>query len=225
MKATKLKLVATFCLVAGALGLGVALFFGVDLLTHWPSDYQGLQRDECYENLMHAIGLSLGTWAIDHHDRWPFQVSTNEGGTREYCDRDAEGFDNNSFRHFQVMSNELNSTACLVCPRDPSKKPAASFQALAASNVTYRLRSDPSVNEANGAEVLAVCPIDGSTLHCDGSVTPGTRRPPGPRVLDLWRYSAEFRQGTEQVLTSAAAALLLVLTGAWLRSKCKTTRS
>ncbi|SPE50259.1 hypothetical protein SBV1_1080022 [Verrucomicrobia bacterium] len=73
--------------------------------------------------------------------------------------------------HFRVMSNELNTPLLLVCPKDKHKKAAADFDNLQSSNVSYRLRTGTNVNWENPTEVLAVCPVDGNVLYCDGSVT------------------------------------------------------
>jgi len=56
------------------------------------------------------------------------QVSTNEGGSREWIGGP------NAFRHFEVMSNELNTPKLLVCPADQKSRVVAnSFGATAAS--------------------------------------------------------------------------------------------
>jgi prepilin-type processing-associated H-X9-DG protein len=103
-------------------------------------------------------------------------VSTNQGGTLEMCSQEGDGFDMNAVLHFQVLSNELNTPKILVCPGDASRQPAISFQALQSANVSYQLHS--GVNETNTQAVLAVCPIHGNVLFCDGSVQqrPGGRR-------------------------------------------------
>ena len=86
-----------------------------------------------------------------------------------------DGFDTNAFLHFMVLSNELSVTWRLVCPGDLVRTAATNFAGLRPENVTYRLRTADTVTETNPWEVLAVCPIDGNTLYCDGSVTKGIR--------------------------------------------------
>lgn len=123
----------------------------------------------CVNNLK-QIGLAFRQWALDNSDQYPFNVSTNNGGTMELCAGEKYGFDRNAAWHFLVMSNELNTPILLVCPKDRTKKPAGNFSSLQSSNVTYRLRSGPNLSEANPRAVLAICPIDGNILYCDGSV-------------------------------------------------------
>ena len=133
------------------------------------------QSINCVNNLK-QIGLSFRVWAIDHQDRYPFNVPTKEGGTMELKEAGADGFDPNPARIFQVMSNELNTPKILVCPADPSKQPALDFLNLKAGNVSYQVRSGTNVNETNPQEVFVRCPIHGHVVLCDGSVQQGRRR-------------------------------------------------
>lgn len=120
------------------------------------------------------IGLAFRMWALDNNDRYPFNASTNAGGTMELCARGKDGFDASAAIHFQVMSNELNSTKLLVCPGDSSRQPATDFRKLQAVNVTYVMRSGTNVDETNPEELLVRCPIHGHLGLCDGSVKKGT---------------------------------------------------
>jgi hypothetical protein len=99
------------------------------------------QLINCKNNLKVA-GLAFEFWANDHDDKFPMQVSTNDGGTMEL------GFGPNTFRHFQVMSNELSSPKMLFCPAesDPKRDQATQFSWIAApgqvsfasnTNLTY----------------------------------------------------------------------------------------
>src|SRR5882672_11239589 len=66
------------------------------------------QHISCVNNLK-QIGLGFRIWAGDNGGKFPFQISTNAGGTLELCSRDANGFDRNSVAHFLVASNELST--------------------------------------------------------------------------------------------------------------------
>jgi hypothetical protein len=143
----------------------------------------------CVINLK-QIGLAFRTWALDNDGQFPFNVSTNAGGTMEFCAPGSDGFDGNAVLHFLVMSNELSTPRLLVCPGDWSRQPATSFPSLQASNVTYRLHSGTNLNVSNPTAVLALCSFDGNTLYCDGSVTGGKAdwKPPGMTFLDVVRH-------------------------------------
>src|SRR5215471_17674280 len=76
------------------------------------------QHTECRINCTNnqkQIGLAFKTWSIDNEDRFPMQVSTNQGGSMELTN----GLW--AFAHFQVMSNELSTPRVLLCPIEPKR--------------------------------------------------------------------------------------------------------
>ena len=121
-------------------------------------------------NSMKQVGLAFRIWSGDHNDRLPFNVSEANGGTLELCDPNSNGIDQNGWRHFQVISNELENTRWLICPSDKTKFAAINFESLQASNVSYVLYSGTNIDESNPEAIVARCPIHGLVLHADGSV-------------------------------------------------------
>ena len=93
------------CQIAGLVLIVVAIYLLGDMLTKLPRDWPYAQRITCVNNLK-QIGLAFRTWEIDHDGQFPFNVSTNAGGTVELCARGTDGFATNAALHFQVMSNE-----------------------------------------------------------------------------------------------------------------------
>ena len=140
-----------------------------------PEDKAKMEKIACVNNLK-EIGLAFKIWEGDNNDRYPYNVSSNYGGSMEYCDRTQEGWDKNSFHHFQVMSNELTTPKILICPSD-TKQPSLSFAHLYSQNVTYLIHSGTNVTDAYPDEVLAYCPIHNVVLFTDGSVKQMTEKP------------------------------------------------
>lgn len=129
------------------------------------------QTIKCVNN-MKNIGLAFRIYATDNHDRFPFNVSTNQAGAVKVGKAGQD-----PVRVFQMLANELSTPKLLVCPGDSGKQPALNFQSLSSGNVSYELGMGPEVDESNPQSVLARCPIHGTVLMCDGSVQqrPGWR--------------------------------------------------
>jgi hypothetical protein len=155
---------ANRCLVTALLVLAV---------TGCPSDPPPEKESPitCEKNLR-ELGLVFRTWSMEHNLRLPFNVSTNEGGSRELSGTGPDGFATNSVPTFQAMTNveEFTSTLLLVCPHDRSKKPAHDLSNFGTENLSYRLRVGTNVDFQHEGEILLVCPIEGNTLYCDGKV-------------------------------------------------------
>lgn len=65
------------------------------------------------------------------------QVSVRFGGTKEYI---ATG---ETFRHFEILSNQLNTPLILACPSDKARIQVRSFEpTLSNSNVSYFVGAD-----------------------------------------------------------------------------------
>jgi hypothetical protein len=127
------------------------------------------------KNNLLQIGLSFRLWAGNHNGQFPFNVSQAEGGTRELCDRDSDGFDKNPAPVFMAMSNELYTAKILISPNDRTKTVAAGFASLTTKNISYKLRTGANVSFDHPLEVLAVDPINGLVLRSDGSVQKSSR--------------------------------------------------
>jgi type II secretory pathway pseudopilin PulG len=87
------------------------------------------RRIYCVNNLKQA-GLAYRIWEGDHGGQYPMAVSTANGGTMEFTTGE------NTFRHFQVMSNELSTPKILICPAD-TRTAADNFSYLRNDNVSY----------------------------------------------------------------------------------------
>jgi hypothetical protein len=84
----------------------------------------------CPSNLKQtALGFCL--YASDHEDRFPWQLTTNLGGTLEYLDS------SQVYRHFSSISNELQNPKILVCPSDSSRTRSMNWTSLTNANISY----------------------------------------------------------------------------------------
>jgi prepilin-type N-terminal cleavage/methylation domain-containing protein len=85
----------------------------------------------CINNLK-QIGTAFQIWANDHADVYPWETSTNSGGSREYA------FGPDVFRHFQIMQNEMGQfPKILLCPKDKERFAATNFINFDNSNLSY----------------------------------------------------------------------------------------
>src|SRR5262245_23309964 len=91
----------------------------------------------CVTNLK-QIGLGLRMWSGDHGEKFPMAVPMNDGGSLEFAGS------RQTFRHFQIVSNEINSPRILTCATDKDRKQALTFGALTDSNLSYFVGLDAS---------------------------------------------------------------------------------
>ncbi len=88
-------------------------------------------RINCVSNLK-QIGLAMRMFSNDHNDKFPWAVSTNQGGSMEFAGT------GQVFRHFQAASNELNTPKILACPVDQGRVRATAFDmSFSNSKVSY----------------------------------------------------------------------------------------
>ncbi|MBX3747451.1 MAG: type II secretion system protein [Verrucomicrobiae bacterium] len=90
-------------------------------------------RIKCVNNLK-QIGLAFRVFGTDNGDRYPMQVSTNEGGSADWLPVAATGGAEFTWRHFWVMSNELTTPRILISPADSDRYDATNFTDMAVNN-------------------------------------------------------------------------------------------
>ena len=128
-------------------------------------------RIACVNNLKN-VGLALRIFATDNGGRFPWDVSTNEGGALEYVGTQATVFaignqsapagqaNNPTWAVFAVLSNELSTPKIIACPSDSDTKIAPNWLAVVLSNnfkgnssVSYFLGM--TANEENPQTILS----------------------------------------------------------------------
>ncbi|MGC9034966.1 MAG: hypothetical protein ACP5K7_03905 [Verrucomicrobiia bacterium] len=77
------------------------------------------QRINCVNNLK-QIGLGFRLFANDNNGRFPWRVPTNEGGSQDPANQQ-------TFRHFLAVTNEVGTPKVLACPSDANKSPVTDW--------------------------------------------------------------------------------------------------
>jgi hypothetical protein len=97
----------------------------------------------CVDQLKQA-GLAFRMWSNDQGEKFPWQVSTNQGGTLELTES------GDPLPHFQAVSNELNTPKVLVCSSDTTRVRVASFdQFTNRSQLSYFVGLDADETRPN----------------------------------------------------------------------------
>lgn len=142
-------------------------------------------RLNCVNNLKQAT-LAFKLFASDHGDKFPMQVSTNEGGSMEWAGT------KEVYRHFLTLSNELGHPKILHCPSDERRTNVSNFASFGPRNLSYwiNLSAEETRGSNNVSWVLGdrnlvsngvlltngcylistqqVLAWDGKTIHLDG---------------------------------------------------------
>jgi len=87
-------------------------------------------RIHCLSNLK-QVGLGFLLWANDNSDQFPWQTSTNRGGSQELVGR------GNAFVHFLTVSNGIVSPKVLVCPAEKARMRLALWAKFSDANLSY----------------------------------------------------------------------------------------
>ena len=99
-------------------------------------------RIKCVNNLKN-VGLSFRIFASDNGDRFPMEVSTNQGGSMEFVKQGVP------WRHFAALSNELSTPKILFCPQDKKRKAATNFNVLRDAAISYFVGVNVGLGQTN----------------------------------------------------------------------------
>ena len=102
------------------------------------------EKVEMCKGSLKVLGLEFKTWGLDHDDLFPFNVSTNQGGTLELCNR-TNGIESNPWPQFRAI--------------DMTAQPYTGYHLHTARH-----------GNSNPDGILAYCPEHQLVLRCDGSV-------------------------------------------------------
>lgn len=111
--------------------LAILVILALVLITRARESKARAERISCVGRLKN-VSLSAKQWSLDYTNMYPMSLSTNHGGTKEWIPS------GETFRHFAVMSNELNTPLILACPSDRQRAPARYFDSsFSNSNISY----------------------------------------------------------------------------------------
>jgi prepilin-type processing-associated H-X9-DG protein len=100
--------------------VAVLALLGLFILPHLRGSRATVIRTSCTHRLK-QVGLAFNLWAANHNGLYPMQYRTNEPDAPAFNDR------TNSWRIFQVMSNELQASSVVYCPSDKQRRFATNF--------------------------------------------------------------------------------------------------
>jgi prepilin-type N-terminal cleavage/methylation domain-containing protein/prepilin-type processing-associated H-X9-DG protein len=112
------------------------------------------QRIKCVNNLKN-VGLSFRIFATDNGDRFPMQVSTNEGGSAEAATTTPLAPTALwVWKHFSALSNELATPKIVTCPSDGNIVESGNwaFTQVANGPVPFNSSKNASYFVATGAD-------------------------------------------------------------------------
>jgi prepilin-type processing-associated H-X9-DG protein len=160
----------SYTLVELLCSIAIILLVAALLLPALRTGYAKAQRIYCVNNL-HQMGLGFHSFAQSHQDRFPMQVSTNEGGALELREagNTMTGAFYFSYRYFVPLANELAAPKILHCPTD-TRHAATNFADLQNEHLSYFAAGNPEFG--NSHSVLAgnrnLTPAFGSVARVGG---------------------------------------------------------
>jgi len=116
--------------------------------TGWP---RRAYRVVCMSNLK-QIDLGFLMYAEDYGKTYPFQVSAEQGGTKEFI------FTSHVFPHFEKLHKYIQGQQfynLLICPSDKTRKAGTNAEAFTDLNICYFLNADCSLTNSPSQSLLA----------------------------------------------------------------------
>jgi prepilin-type N-terminal cleavage/methylation domain-containing protein/prepilin-type processing-associated H-X9-DG protein len=150
------------------------------------------------ENDLKQVGLAFRVWEGDNNDKYPMSFSVTNGGTMELVESGVV------FRHFEVMSNELNTPKILFCPQetDPKRSMASMWRSTPASHDEIPFTGDTNTSYFIGVDATDLNPS--MFLAGDRNLAwKGTALKPGLHSLstnDVVSWTAELHVNQGNVL-------------------------
>ncbi|MDB6038074.1 MAG: hypothetical protein JWM99_1915, partial [Verrucomicrobiales bacterium] len=142
---------------------------------------------------------SFRIFASDNGDKFPMEISTNQGGVFEYKFNPGV-----AARVFKCLSNELSTPKIVICPSD-NRKEATNFASLSLANVSYFVGwnatlVDPSAFLAGDRQIGFPRSVSNAILTISSNRASNLGWTPGPHS---GLGNIAFADGSVQQLTDA----------------------
>jgi prepilin-type N-terminal cleavage/methylation domain-containing protein/prepilin-type processing-associated H-X9-DG protein len=126
----------------------VAIFFLLIIPTATPTHPRDRAPDvQCMSNLkQNTLGIVM--WMSDHNEKFPWQVTTTNGGSLEQITSGRVA------PHFQALSNYPANPRFLICPTDKKRHAGTNWSELQDTQISYFANLDAATN--NPASVVLV---------------------------------------------------------------------
>jgi prepilin-type N-terminal cleavage/methylation domain-containing protein len=133
-------------------------------------------------NQVKQIALALRLWSGDHSEKYPWNLTTAEGGSQGSPDWTD---------HLRVASNELGTARILLCPAETKKRSATNWTALSgATHVSYFVGL--SASEERPESILLG---DSNVTGGDGGLDPKWTKFLGSSIDAAWDRQLHHRKG------------------------------
>jgi prepilin-type N-terminal cleavage/methylation domain-containing protein len=157
------------------------------------------QRIKCVNNLKN-VGLAFRIFSTDNGDRFPFEISSTDGGTSDITNANFIG------AQFQALSNELSTPKIVICPSDAGKTEATNWQAAFTNNVSGTSKASNPDHLSYSVSFDAAETYPQSFLSTDRNMTNSLSTPKRDTTAILANNQGPVSMGTGDTVANAKIA-------------------
>ncbi len=172
---------AAFTLIELLVVIAIIAVLAALLLPALAASKAKARRIACLNNLKQT-SLGLRMWAGDNADKYPWRLSSTNGGSSDSPDWTD---------HFRICSNELATPLILHCPSDVKKKAAASWVKVTGdANVSYFIGLNSTEDQPQN-----ILLGDSNVIGGTGGFDPSWSKFLGSSIDAKWDRTVHFLRG------------------------------